>query len=263
MSGIQKQGGQKSTRRLEDAIASLHALERQSALLHTQSSMQQQQQQQQQRSLSPRPAEQQQDLASMRQRMAEMEQRARGKAQLRAAQSKSVPEGVPEAGRKKQAQESAEMQVAKKTMLAALTAGTTSAGDLEAAVAGLKKALTDGGGDGTGVAEATVMLGAAQTRLRRLQAVKDSPETARGKQRSDLNKSTADGKQLGKAQVRLMVRLQLKIEGVEHSVTDEWIDALFKRFDADNSGTMDDAEWESLMPVLKAEAAKIGTVDSA
>ena len=154
MNGIQKQGGQKSTRRLEDAIASLHALERQSALMYTQ----------QQLSLSPRPAAQkQEELASMRQRMAEMEKRARE----RAALSQSLPEGAPEAGKKKQ---SAEMQAAKKTMLAALTAGTTSADDLEAAVAGLTNSMADAGGDGgAGVAEATVMLGAAQTRLRRLQ----------------------------------------------------------------------------------------------
>jgi len=63
------------------------------------------------------------------------------------------------------------------------------------------------------------------------------------------------GKQLGKAQVRLMVRIQLQIEDVDLSrVTDRWIDALFERFDSDKSGTMDDEEWESLTEMLKDEA---------
>jgi hypothetical protein len=56
----------------------------------------------------------------------------------------------------------------------------------------------------------------------------------------------------------------MQIDNVDASnATDEWIDALFHRFDEDNSGTIDDAEWEHLSGVLKEEAAKIGTEDSA
>ena len=76
--------------------------------------------------------------------------------------------------------------------------------------------------------------------------------------------AVAGGKQLGKAQVRLIARIQLQIEDVDLSnVTDEWIDGLLQRFDADNSGTIDDTEWDTLVLVLKEEASKIGTEDAA
>ena len=72
------------------------------------------------------------------------------------------------------------------------------------------------------------------------------------------------GKQRGRAQVRLMVRTQLQIEDVDLSnVTDEWIDGLFHLFDADKSGTIDDAEWDILVLALKEEAGKIGMQDAA
>jgi hypothetical protein len=161
VSGIQKHGSQKSTRRLEDAIANLHALERQSAVMHTQSSLRQQ------RSPLPRPYQQDEDLRSMRQRMAEMEKRARERTQLRTMQSVGVSEGVPPGAGETAGEQSRQMQVAKKAMLLALTDGTASSDDLAAAVTTLTKAVTEAGG--VGVAEATVMIGAAQTRLRQLQ----------------------------------------------------------------------------------------------
>ena len=76
--------------------------------------------------------------------------------------------------------------------------------------------------------------------------------------------SARTGKQLGKSQVRLMVRIQLQIEDVDLStVMDDWIDALFDRYDADKSGMMDDTEWDSLSEILKTEAGKIGTPEAA
>lgn len=63
----------------------------------------------------------------------------------------------------------------------------------------------------------------------------------------------ATKKQLGKAQVRAMVRIQIQMQQSGVSVSDEWIDALFDRFDVDNNGLMDDAEWDSLVQVLGAE----------
>jgi hypothetical protein len=76
--------------------------------------------------------------------------------------------------------------------------------------------------------------------------------------------ATNQGKQLGKSQVRLMVRVQLSIDKVDaSSVTDEWINGLFDRYDKDRSGLMDDAEWDSLAAMLKEEVAKIGTAEPA
>lgn len=86
----------------------------------------------------------------------------------------------------------------------------------------------------------------------------------RGLSHLGAEKASGTGKQLGKSQVRLMVRIQLQIEEVDVSkVTDSWIDSLFDRFDSDNSGTMDDEEWEKLSEILKVEAGKIGTPDAA
>ena len=41
-------------------------------------------------------------------------------------------------------------------------------------------------------------------------------------------------------------------------VLDAWTDSLFERFDADGSGAMNDAEWESMARVAKEEAEKNG-----
>ena len=88
------------------------------------------------------------------------------------------------------------------------------------------------------------------------------PNSTEASTSSRRSSSSSSGKQLGKAQVRLMVRIQLQMEGFDLGiVADDWIDALFNRFDDDNSGTMDDSEWESLLLVLKAEADTIGTHD--
>jgi hypothetical protein len=59
------------------------------------------------------------------------------------------------------------------------------------------------------------------------------------------------GKQLTRDQIRLMVPLQLEIDGNDPSVTVAWIDALFDRLDVDKSNTIDDDEWESLVAVLR------------
>ena len=71
----------------------------------------------------------------------------------------------------------------------------------------------------------------------------------------------APKKQLGRAQVRAMVRIQMRMAKIpESAVSDAWIDALFDRFDADGSGLMDDGEWDTLLVSLanelKREAAR-------
>ena len=63
------------------------------------------------------------------------------------------------------------------------------------------------------------------------------------------------GKRLDRLQVREMVRLQLELDGWDISgeqyVSDAWIDDLFNRFDADDSGTIDDAEWDLLVVAMR------------
>ena len=73
--------------------------------------------------------------------------------------------------------------------------------------------------------------------------------------------SAAPPKQLGKAQVRAMVRIQMSMAKIpQGAVSDAWIDALFDRFDTDASGMMDDSEWDGLLVTLgdelKREAAR-------
>ena len=64
--------------------------------------------------------------------------------------------------------------------------------------------------------------------------------------------ATSQPKCLQRTQVREMVRLQLEIDGWDPaSVDDGWIDELFTRFDADNSGTIDDAEWDRLIVAMR------------
>jgi hypothetical protein len=185
--GLQKQAGKKSSRRLEDAIANLQSLERQSAIM--QSPMIH-------RSPSPRrPAaatggtpgsatrHDAEGLVSMRQRLAEMEERARERTRRQQQQPMTpmTPMTPPQqqqrdltvsSTKRPDAEQSAEMQAAKQAMLSALCAGAdTSSEELEQAVSALKKLVDEADSrDSPGVAEATVMLGAARTQLRRLQS---------------------------------------------------------------------------------------------
>ena len=57
---------------------------------------------------------------------------------------------------------------------------------------------------------------------------------------------TDSNKRLGRAQCRAMVRLQLKTDGKRWTVSDEWIDRYFDRFDLDKSGYIDENECEQL-----------------
>jgi Ca2+-binding EF-hand superfamily protein len=63
------------------------------------------------------------------------------------------------------------------------------------------------------------------------------------------------GKQLDRGQVHEMVRIQLELDGWDPNgkdyVSDAWIDDLFYRFDADQSGIVDDSEWEQLVPAMR------------
>jgi hypothetical protein len=59
------------------------------------------------------------------------------------------------------------------------------------------------------------------------------------------------GKQLSRKQIRLMVPIQLELDRQDPNVTVEYIDALFDQFDVDNSNTIDDAEWENMVEVLR------------
>jgi hypothetical protein len=57
---------------------------------------------------------------------------------------------------------------------------------------------------------------------------------------------------LSREQVRKMIRVQLKLDDAGSlDVSDAWIDNLFDEFDADQSGSMDNAEWDDLVVVLK------------
>ena len=185
--GLQKQAGKKSSRRLEDAIANLQSLERQSAIM--QSPMIH-------RSPSPRrlaaatggtpgsaTRHDAEGLVSMRQRLAEMEERARERTRRQQQQPMTpmAPMTPPQqqqrdltvsSTKRPDAEQSAEMQAAKQAMLSALCAGAdTSSEELEQAVSALKKLVDEADSrDSPGVAEATVMLGAARTQLRRLQS---------------------------------------------------------------------------------------------
>lgn len=67
-------------------------------------------------------------------------------------------------------------------------------------------------------------------------------------------KTQASTKQLSKNQCREMVRITLDILKIPQSdVPDHWIDDLFDRYDADKSGYVDDAEWETIREALKVE----------
>lgn len=64
----------------------------------------------------------------------------------------------------------------------------------------------------------------------------------------------ASTKQLSKNQIREMVRITLEILQIPQSdVSNQWIDDLFDRYDADKSGYVDDEEWETIEAALKVE----------
>ena len=74
-----------------------------------------------------------------------------------------------------------------------------------------------------------------------------SPPAVPPRQSSD----SKGGKQLTRTQCHEMVRIQLEIDGLDPNVTDDWIDSLFDEFDADGSGTVDDAEWDLLVARMR------------
>eukprot|EP01043_Picozoa_sp_COSAG02_P125721 COSAG02_NODE_62909_length_264_cov_1.242424_1_plen_84_part_10 len=51
----------------------------------------------------------------------------------------------------------------------------------------------------------------------------------------DRSPRVATKKQLGKAQVRAMVRIHIQMQEFDIAVSDEWIDTLFERFDVDGN----------------------------
>ena len=56
--------------------------------------------------------------------------------------------------------------------------------------------------------------------------------------------------QLDHANVRRMVRSELELAGLNSSVSDRWIDALFDEFDEDGSGLIGPDEWERIATAL-------------
>ncbi len=179
-SGIQKQTGTKSSRRLEAAISSMKALERQAAIMQSPVV---------QRTASSRAfqdarkAPQREDgLDSMRQRLAEMERRARERTRLQSLQQQQQqrqqqqPDDSATENRADVTQ-SADMKAAKEEMLSVLCANGVSLKELEVAASALKRVVDQADEDASGLSEATVMLGAAQTRMRRLQGPGTSLKT--------------------------------------------------------------------------------------
>jgi hypothetical protein len=67
------------------------------------------------------------------------------------------------------------------------------------------------------------------------------------------------GKQLGREQVREMVRIHLELTNDRRDASDAWIDARFDRFDADGSGTVDDGEWEALLRSMEPQIVTLST----
>ena len=67
----------------------------------------------------------------------------------------------------------------------------------------------------------------------------------------------ASGKQLGREQVRQMVRIHLDLTNDRRDASDAWIDARFDRFDEDRNGTVDDSEWENLLRSMEPKIAAI------
>jgi dienelactone hydrolase len=71
------------------------------------------------------------------------------------------------------------------------------------------------------------------------------------KQKEHVAAASKKGKQLQRWQIRKMVPIQLELDGKDPNVTVEWIDAMFDQFDEDGSNTIDDAEWDNLVEVLR------------
>ena len=71
------------------------------------------------------------------------------------------------------------------------------------------------------------------------------------KQKEHVAAASKKGKQLQRWQIREMVTIQLELDGKDPNVTVEWIDAMFDQFDEDGSNTIDDAEWDNLVEVLR------------
>jgi Ca2+-binding EF-hand superfamily protein len=63
-------------------------------------------------------------------------------------------------------------------------------------------------------------------------------------------------KRLTRSQVRLKVRLQLQAEGRDPNVSNAWIDQIFDEYDADQSGVIEDTEWEKLKAHLDDDGRK-------
>ena len=169
--GIQKQTGTKSARRLEAAISNMKALERQAAIV--QSPLVQRSPaalRSRTAELSPSLPQRNEGLESMRQRLLDMESRARDRAKLQLLQQQHLKKDEEEATVSTNAAQaqSAEMKAAKQAVLSALCASGTSFEALEAAALGLKQIVEEASADDPGLAEAKVMLGAAHTRMRGL-----------------------------------------------------------------------------------------------
>ena len=71
------------------------------------------------------------------------------------------------------------------------------------------------------------------------------------KQKEHVAAASKKGKQLQRWQIRKMVPIQLELDGKDPNVTVEWIHAMFDQFDEDGSNTIDDAEWDNLVEVLR------------
>jgi Ca2+-binding EF-hand superfamily protein len=66
-----------------------------------------------------------------------------------------------------------------------------------------------------------------------------------------LSAHASSRRQMTRAKVREMVRIQLELLGRNpKAASDEWVDSLFERFDVDGSGTIDDSEWDNLVAAL-------------
>jgi hypothetical protein len=83
-------------------------------------------------------------------------------------------------------------------------------------------------------------------------------ETTEGDGEDLLPAISGSGKKLSRTQVREMVRIQMELDSPKPpTVTDEWIDHLFVEFDQNKSGTIDDAEWDSLVAALRSRVASM------
>lgn len=168
-SGIQKQAGTNSSRRLEAAISQMKALERQAAIVQSpvvQRSVSSQSSGSKRSYGAPHSED---GLESMRQRLSDMERRARDRARLQSLQQQQQRQDDDPTDNRPGMAQSVEMKAAKQAMLSALCDNGASLKELEVAVSGLKHVVDEADAGDPGLAEATVMLAAARTRMRRLQ----------------------------------------------------------------------------------------------